>query len=71
MQAVQGVEDALAVGTRAIEDLGQPLIQRMVEQLAGRCCEALQQLRGISMTYRMTTKPVPTRCCLLPALVDA
>ena len=56
------MEDALAAGTRAIEDLGQPLVERMVGQLSGRCSEALQQLRGISMTYRMTTKPLPTRC---------
>ena len=64
LQAVQAVEDALATGTRSIEALGQPLVDRMVAQLASKCCEALQQLRGISMTYRMTAKPVPTRCDL-------
>ena len=54
--------DALSASAHAIEVQGQPLVDRLVAQLAARCCEALQQLRGISMTYRMTAKPMPTRC---------
>ena len=53
--------DALTAAAQAIEAQGAPLARLLVAQLAGRCCEALQQLRGISMTYRMTAKAMPTR----------
>ena len=61
LQVVTAVTDALTSAAQAIEAQGQPLAQRLVSQLAARCCEALQQLRGISMTYRMTAKAMPTR----------
>ena len=62
LQVVTAVTDALTSAAQAIEAQGQPLAQQLVSQLAARCCEALQQLRGISMTYRMTAKAMPTRC---------
>ena len=61
MQVVEAVVEALAASAQGIEARGQPLMEALVAQLGVRCCEALQQLRGISMTYRMTQKPMPTR----------
>ena len=60
-QVVEAAIDALRLSARSIEAQGQPVMEALVAQLAGRCSEALQQLRGISMTYRMTQKPMPTR----------
>jgi hypothetical protein len=35
--------------------------EMMTAAVAGKCVEVLRQLRGITATYRMTNKPLPTR----------
>ena len=54
---VGGVREAAA----GLRGLSAGLAGVVVDVVAEKCCEVLRQLNGITATYRMTNKPLPTR----------
>ena len=52
---------ALAEAADALRPPADALAAAAAAALAERCVEVLRQLRGITATYRMTNKPMPTR----------
>jgi hypothetical protein len=53
--------EALAEAAAALVPPADALAAAAAAALADRCVEVLRQLRGITATYRMTNKPLPTR----------
>jgi len=52
---------ALAEAADTLRPPADALASAAASALAERCVEVLRQLRGITATYRMTNKPMPTR----------
>lgn len=47
------------------------VIMRAATVIADKCLETLKQLRGITATYRMTNKPLPTKAShFVPAILN-
>jgi hypothetical protein len=53
--------EALVEAAAALSPPAAALAAAAAAALADRCVEVLRQLRGITATYRMTNKPLPTR----------
>ena len=48
-------------GAKDVESLIPKLSEFIIKVFVDRCVEALKQLKGITATFRMTNKPMPTR----------
>lgn len=64
--AVPGEVKEMVVGSvresaGGLRGLGAGVAGVVVDVVADKCCEVLRQLNGITATYRMTNKPLPTR----------
>lgn len=59
--AVQAVTSALQGAGRSLSDTGGLLLDLVVDETAERCVAVVRQLKGITATYRMTSKGPPTR----------
>ncbi len=58
---VQAVTSALQGAGRSLSDTGGLLLDLVVDESAERCVAVVRQLKGITATYRMTSKGPPTR----------
>ncbi|GMN56648.1 hypothetical protein TIFTF001_025753 [Ficus carica] len=55
------VKQSIFQGGKSLTDLVPLVISAIVETLVEKSVEDLRQLKGITATYRMTNKPIPTR----------
>ncbi|PKI53295.1 hypothetical protein CRG98_026323 [Punica granatum] len=55
------VKDSILHGGNSLSDMIPQVISTIIEALAEKAAEELRQLKGITATYRMTNKPLPTR----------
>lgn len=55
------VKQSILQGGKSLTDLVPLVISAIVETLVEKSIEDLRQLKGITATYRMTNKPIPTR----------
>mmetsp|Transcript_36950 Transcript_36950/g.104270 ORF Transcript_36950/g.104270 Transcript_36950/m.104270 type:complete len:768 (-) Transcript_36950:202-2505(-) len=55
------VVDAARRNAEAIAALGPEIDSAITALTADKCVQVLKQLRGITATYRLTTRPMPTR----------
>ena len=53
--------DCILNGVKDVESLIPKLSEFIIKVFVDRCVEALKQLKGITATFRMTNKPMPTR----------
>ncbi|KAL3159356.1 hypothetical protein ABBQ32_011306 [Trebouxia sp. C0010 RCD-2024] len=60
-QAVQSIHDSFEEARGQLIAQAAPLKDEIVDVLVDKCLTVLRQVRGISATYRMTARPVPTR----------
>ncbi|BDA46634.1 Conserved oligomeric Golgi complex subunit 2 [Coccomyxa sp. Obi] len=60
-EASEGVRAALLEGASAVAAQAAALVRAVIEDLTETCSGVLKQLRGITATYRMTTRPAPTK----------
>lgn len=56
-----GVRDALAEGAAVVAAAAGTAEAAVTTAVVEKCVEVLKQMRGITATYRMTNKPLPTR----------
>lgn len=61
MQAVESVQEAVQEAAGALVSHAERVSQAIAGPLTDKCATALGQMRGITATYRMTTRPRPTR----------
>ncbi|KAL3159357.1 hypothetical protein ABBQ32_011307, partial [Trebouxia sp. C0010 RCD-2024] len=59
--AVQSIHDSFEEARGQLIAQAAPLKDEIVDVLVDKCLTVLRQVRGISATYRMTARPVPTR----------
>lgn len=59
--AMQSTGCSFQEGRNSLIAQAAPLKEAIVDVLVDRCLTVLRQLRGISATYRMTARPLPTR----------
>eukprot|EP00897_Mesotaenium_endlicherianum_P006823 jgi/Mesen1/6169/ME000317S05297 len=62
-------ESALRASAQAVLSLTPAIFDVLIEAITDKCVEVLRQLKGITTTYRMTNKPLPTRHSLYVANV--
>ncbi|KAM7272348.1 hypothetical protein ACFE04_027011 [Oxalis oulophora] len=55
------VKHSISQGGKSLNDLVPLVIKAIIDSLAEKSVEDLRQLKGITATYRMTNKPLPTR----------
>ncbi|KAJ7556196.1 hypothetical protein O6H91_05G073700 [Diphasiastrum complanatum] len=55
------VQNSILQSAQMLVDVVPALTDVLIEALAEKCVEVLRQLKGITATYRMTNKPLPTR----------
>ncbi|PON72169.1 COG complex component [Trema orientale] len=55
------VKQSILQGGKSLNDLVPLVINTIVETLVEKSVEDLRQIKGITATYRMTNKPIPTR----------
>ncbi|KAL2613354.1 hypothetical protein R1flu_025046 [Riccia fluitans] len=55
------VKQSICQGADLLLDIIPALTDVLTEAVADKCVEALKQAKGITATYRMTNKPLPTR----------
>ncbi|CAL8471248.1 g10790 [Coccomyxa elongata] len=60
-EASEGVRAALLEGASSVASQAAALVRAVIEELTETCSAVLKQLRGITATYRMTTRPAPTK----------
>ncbi|PWA58698.1 hypothetical protein CTI12_AA393830 [Artemisia annua] len=60
-EEVDLVKDSILQGGKSLKDLVPSVIDSIIDTLAEKCSEEVQQLQGIVAAYRMTKKPPPVR----------
>jgi hypothetical protein len=61
LQALEGLRGAMGEGCAAVAEHASAASAAAAQDLAEQCAAVLKQLRGITATYRMTTRPAPTK----------
>ena len=60
--AAEAAKECIEIGVEQLRGDAMPrLTAALVAAVVERCLEALKQLKGITATFRMTNKPLPTR----------
>ncbi|GJS26809.1 conserved oligomeric Golgi complex subunit 2 [Tanacetum coccineum] len=60
-EVVDLVKGSILQGGKSLKDLVPSVIESIIDTLAEKCNEEVQQLQGIVAAYRMTKKPPPVR----------
>ena len=60
-EASEVAASCILEGVKDVEALVPKLSEFIIKVFVDRCVEALKQLKGITATFRMTNKPMPTR----------
>ncbi|KAK4750699.1 hypothetical protein SAY87_004181 [Trapa incisa] len=55
------VKESILQGGKSLNDMIPLVISTIVDDIADKAAEELRQLKGVTATYRMTNKPLPTR----------
>ena len=61
VQAVDSIQAAVQEAAAGLESHAERVSKAVAGPLTEKCAVALGQMRGITATYRMTTRPRPTR----------
>eukprot|EP00240_Pyramimonas_obovata_P002752 CAMPEP_0118923858 /NCGR_PEP_ID=MMETSP1169-20130426/2236_1 /TAXON_ID=36882 /ORGANISM="Pyramimonas obovata, Strain CCMP722" /LENGTH=755 /DNA_ID=CAMNT_0006864913 /DNA_START=219 /DNA_END=2486 /DNA_ORIENTATION=- len=59
--AISGIRDAFSQGAVKLRAVLPDIDALCTTSVVDKCVEVLKQMRGITATYRMTNKPLPTR----------
>ncbi len=61
VQAAESIQVAVQEAASGVQSHAQCISQAVAGPLTEKCAAVLSQMRGITATYRMTTRPRPTR----------